>query len=69
MNIKNRVYNYNFDNLIKKKKKKLEAKNILIDEENYKDLYQICSQEVDKNEILHHHELSEKIEEHKKIYT
>ena len=39
MNIKNRVYNYHFDNLIKKKKKKLEAKNILIDEENYKDLY------------------------------
>ena len=37
MNIKNRVYNYHFDNLIKKKK--LEAKNILIDEENYKDLY------------------------------
>ena len=38
MNIKNRVYNYHFDNLIKKKKKK-NAKNILIDEENYKDLY------------------------------
>ena len=36
INIKNRVYNYHFDNLVKAKK--LETKNILIDEKNYKDL-------------------------------
>ena len=39
MNIKKKVKNYNLNNITKKKKKKLEAKNILIDEENYKDLY------------------------------
>ena len=36
INNKNRVYNYHFDNLIKAKK--LETKNKLIDEKNYKDL-------------------------------
>ena len=36
INNKNRVYNYRFDNLIKAKK--LETKNKLIDEKNYKDL-------------------------------
>ena len=36
INIKNRVYNYHFDSLAKAKK--LETKNILIDEKNYKDL-------------------------------
>ena len=36
INIKNRVYNNYFDNLIKAKK--LETKNILIDYEHYKDL-------------------------------
>ena len=35
VNIKNRVYNYYFDNLVKAKK--LETKNLLIDEKNYKD--------------------------------
>ena len=45
--IKNKVYNCFFDNLIKetkksfnpKKKKKKEIKNILIDEKSYKDLF------------------------------
>ena len=36
INIKNRVYNYYFDNLVKAKK--LETKNILIDTKNFKDL-------------------------------
>ena len=36
INVKNRVYNYYFDNLIKTKK--IETKNILIVEKNYKDL-------------------------------
>ena len=36
INIKNRVYNYYFVNLVKAKK--LENKNISIDEKNYKDL-------------------------------
>ena len=36
INIKNRVYSYYFDNLIKAKKS--ETKKILIDEKNYKDL-------------------------------
>ena len=35
VNIKNRVYNYYFDNLVKAKK--LKTKNLLIDEKNYKD--------------------------------
>ena len=36
INIKNRVYNYHFDNLIEGKKIKI--KSILIDEKNCKDL-------------------------------
>ena len=36
INIKNQVYNYHFDNLVKAKK--LETKNILINGKNYKDL-------------------------------
>ena len=36
INIKNRVCNYHFANLVKAKK--LKTKNILIDEKNYKDL-------------------------------
>ena len=49
ISIKNRVHNYHFDNLVRAKK--LETKNILIDEKNYKDnlYYQICSQQVNKN--------------------
>ena len=34
MNIKNRVYNYYFDNLVKTKK--LGTKNVLIDKKNHK---------------------------------
>ena len=37
INIKNRLYKYYFDYLIKAKKK-IETKNILINEKNYKDL-------------------------------
>ena len=36
INVKSRVYNYYFGNLIKVKK--LETKDILIDKKNYKDL-------------------------------
>ena len=36
INIKNQVYNCYFDNLVKTKK--LETKNILIDQKHYKDL-------------------------------
>ena len=36
IDIKNRVHKYYFDNLIKEKT--LETKNILINEQNYKDL-------------------------------
>ena len=36
INIKNQVYNYHFDNLVKAKK--IETKNILINGKNYKDL-------------------------------
>ena len=36
INIQNRVYNYYFDNLVTAKK--LETKNILIDEKHHKDL-------------------------------
>ena len=36
INVKNRVYNYYFHHLVEAKK--LETKNILIDEKNYKDL-------------------------------
>ena len=39
INIENRVYNHYFDNLVKATK--LETKNVLINEKNYKDLM-IC---------------------------
>ena len=38
INIKNRVYNYHFDNVFRAKKKKKMTKHVLIDEKNYKDL-------------------------------
>ena len=50
INIKNRVYCYYFDNLIRAKK--LETKNILIGEKNYKNLeiyFTRCLQQVNKN--------------------
>ena len=49
MNIKNRVYNYYFDNLVKTKK--LETKNIIIDEKNYKDLTTYFARYVHKRSI------------------
>ena len=49
INIKNRVYNYYFDNLVKPKK--LETKNILIDEKNYKDLTIYFTKYVHSNSI------------------
>ena len=59
INIKNRVYNYYFDNLIKARK--VETKNILIDENAYKSLKMSI-----KMLILYYHELILKIEENEK---
>ena len=58
-NIKNRVYDYYFDNLIKAKK--LETKRILINENNLKDLV-ICFTRYARSKSikmlsLHYHEL------------
>ena len=66
INIKNRVYNYHFDNLVKTKK--LETKNILINEKNYKHLTIYFTRYVHSKSIkvlsLHYHELMGKIQEH-----
>ena len=63
VNIKNRVYNYDFDHLIKEKK---ETKNILIDERNYKNLVIYFTRCVYSKSIkmpnLYYHELIGKIE-------
>ena len=59
INIKNRVHNYYFDNLLRAKK----LKKLL----RFGDLfYQISSQEVNKNvrTNMYYHELMGKIEEH-----
>ena len=65
INIKNRVYNYYFDNFIKAKL--LETKDILINEINYKDSMVYFTRYVFKKSIkmlsLHHHELMGKTEE------
>ena len=65
INNKNRVYNYYFDNLIKVKK--LETKNIFIDEINYMNLVIIYTRHVGKKSIkmlsLHDHESIGKTEE------
>ena len=57
INIKNRVYNYYFDNLIKGKE--LETKNILIDEKHPKDLLIYFTRNVHSKSIkmlsLHYH--------------
>ena len=68
INIKNRVYNYYFENLKKKKKKKkIEPKYILINLKIYKDLKTSFTRYVPKISIkmlnLHYHELMGKIEE------
>ena len=67
INIENRVYNYYFHNLIKAKK--LETKNIFIDDRNYKNLVIYFTRHVHKKSIkilsLHDHESIGKIEENK----
>ena len=68
INIKNRVYNYHFGNLIKAKK--LGTKKILFDEKNFKDLVIYFTRFVHRKLIkmlsLHYHELIGKMEEHKR---
>ena len=61
----NRVYNYYFDNLVKAKK--LETKNILIDEKNYSDLVIYFTVYVHSKSMkmlsLYYHELTGKVKE------
>ena len=63
VNIKSRVYNYYFDNLVKVKK--LETTNILIDDKNYKDLLIYFSRYVYSKSIkmstLYYYELMRKV--------
>ena len=70
VNIKNRVHNYYFDNLIKAKK--IETKNILIDEKNYNYFLIYFTKYVYRKSrkmlSLHYHELMKKIEEHEGSY-
>ena len=67
INIKNRVCNYYFDNLINGKK--LETKNILIDNKNHTYLFIYFTRHVHCKSIkmlsLYYHELMGKSEEHK----
>ena len=64
--VKNRVYNYYFDNLVKAKN--LETKNILIDKKNYKDLVIYFARYVQSKLIkvlsLYYHEIMGKVKEH-----
>ena len=66
INIKNRVHSYNFDNLVKAKK--VETKNSLIDEKNYKTFTIYFTIYVHSKAIkmlsLHYHKLMGKIEKH-----
>ena len=66
INVKNKVWNYYCDNLVKEKK--LETKNILIDKKNWNDLVIYFTRYVHnkskKTLGLHYHKLMEKIEEH-----
>ena len=68
INIKNQVYNYHFDNLVKTKQ--LEPKKILIDKKNYKDLTIDFTRYVHSKSIkmfsLHYHELTEKNKKHER---
>ena len=63
INIKNQVYNYYFDNLIKAKK--IETKTILMDEKNYKDLVIYFIRHVHskskKKLSLHYYDLMERL--------
>ena len=67
INIKTQIYNYHSDNL--GRVKEVETKNILINEESYKDLTVSFTRYVHSKLIkmlsLHYIELMEKIEEHK----
>ena len=67
IDVKNKVYNYYFYNLIKAKN--IKTKNILISKENYKDLKiyftRYVYKKLKKMWRLHYHELMRKIEEHK----
>ena len=62
INIKNRVYKYCFDNLVKPKT--IETENILTNKKNYKDLAISFTRYVHSKSIkvlsLHYHELMEK---------
>ena len=66
INIKNGVYSYYFEHLVKAKE--LETKNILIDKKNYKDFGIYFARYFHKKWIkklsLHYHELIGKIKEH-----
>ena len=66
INIKNRVYNYYFGNLVKVKR--LKTKNILIYQKNYKDLtiyFTRCAySKAIKMLSMHDHKLMGKIKEH-----
>ena len=63
INIKNRAYNYCFENLVKAKH--LESKSILIDKRNYKGLTIYFTRYVPNKSIkilsLHYHELMGKV--------
>ena len=75
INTKNLVQNYYYDNLVKakKKKKKIETKNILIDEKNVKDLGTCFTRYVHSKSIkmlsLHYPELMRKTKEHEERNT
>ena len=58
INVRNRVYSYHIDNLVKAKN--LETKNILIDKKIYKDLTIYFTGSVHKMPTLHYYELMEK---------
>ena len=66
INIKNQLHNYFFDNLVKAKK--LETKNILIDEKHYKDLVIYFARYLHSKSIktlgLHYNKLMGKLKEH-----
>ena len=66
INIKNRVYNYYLDNLVKAKK--IDAKNILIGKKSYKDLVIYFTKYLQNKSInmlsLYYHELMRKVKKH-----
>ena len=70
ISIKNWVYNYYFDNLVKTKK--LKTKNILINEKNYNDLVIYFATYFHSKTIKmlspYYYELMEKVKEHEEKY-